>query len=106
MQFFLKHNILYENQFGFQKGMSTEFAVNSLLNNIVKCLQSKEIGFCIFLDFAKAFDTVNHDILIKKLDHYGIRGIALKWFKSYLSDRMQCTAIGEFQSNQVWCSTR
>ena len=105
IDFVKKHNILYENQFGFQKGMSTEFAVNSLLNNIVKCLQSKKIGFSIFLDFAKAFDTVNHEILIKKLEYYGIRGIALKWFKSYLSDRMQCTAIGDFQSklNYIKC---
>ena len=67
IDFVKKHNILYENQFGFQKGMSTEFAVNSLLNNIVKCLQSKKIGFSIFLDFAKAFDTVNHETLLQKL---------------------------------------
>ena len=78
--------------------MSTEYAVNSLLNNIVDCLQNKESGFCIFLDFAKAFDTVNHDVLISKLDYYGFRGIALKWFKSYLCDRMQCTEIGDLQS--------
>ena len=62
-------------------------------------LRNKEIGFCIFLDFAKAFDTVNHDILLKKLEYYGIRGVALKLFKSYLADRMQCTEIGDQQSS-------
>ena len=75
-----------------------EYAVNSLVNNIVKCLGNKEVGFCILLDYAKAFDTVNHEILLSKLEHYGIRGIALDWFKSYLSDRMQCTEIGDTQS--------
>ena len=98
IKFIEKHNILYKNQYGFQKGMSTEFAVNSLLSNIVKCLENKEIGFCIFLDFAKAFDTVNHEIILDKLEYYGVRGIALDWFKSYLSDRMQCTEIGDTQS--------
>ena len=52
----------------------------------------------ILLDFAKAFDTVNHEILLDKLYYYGIRGTAHKWFKSYLTDRMQCTEIGNTQS--------
>jgi hypothetical protein len=98
MDFINKHNILYENQFGFQSNMSTEYAVNALLNNIVKTLENKEYGVCILLDFAKAFDTVNHEILIKKLDYYGIRGTALQWLKSYLTNRMQCTEVGDTQS--------
>ena len=98
IDFIKKYKILYENQYGFQKGLSTEFAINSLLNNIVECLENKEVGFCILLDFAKAFDTVNHEILLDKLDYYGIRGTAHKWFKSYLTDRMQCTEIGNTQS--------
>ena len=52
-------------------------------------MENKEIGFCILLDFAKAFDTVNHKILLDKLEYYGIRGIAHKWFKSYLTNRKQ-----------------
>jgi hypothetical protein len=98
IDFIKRYNILYENQFGFQEGMSTEYAINALVNNIVQCLQNKETGYCILLDFAKAFDTVNHQILLKKLNYYGIRGPALKWMTSYLSDRMQCTEIGDTQS--------
>ena len=86
--FIKKHNILYENQFGFQKNMSTEYAVNSLLTNIISSFENKEQGICIFLDFAKAFHTVNHDILLKKLEYYGVRGVASDWFKSYLNNRM------------------
>ena len=56
--------------------MSTEYAVNALLDNIVETLENKEYGVCILLDFAKAFDTVGHEILISKLEQYGIRGIA------------------------------
>ena len=105
ISFIKKHNILFENQFGFQSNMCTEFAVNSLINNITKCLENKETGICIFLDFAKAFDTVNHDILLKKLEYYGLRGLAQKWFKSYLSNRMQGTDIGGVQSslNYIKC---
>ena len=66
IDFINKHEILYKNQFGFQKNMSTEYAINSLLYNIVQCLNQGKTGFCILLDFAKAFDTVNHDILLKK----------------------------------------
>ena len=85
--------------------MCTEYAVNSLINNITKCLENQETGICIFLDFAKAFDTVNHEILLKKLEYYGIRGIAQNWFRSYLSNRMQGTDIGGIQSslNYIKC---
>ena len=98
IDFIKRFKILYENQYGFQKGLSTELAINSLLYDIIECLENKEVGFCILLDFAKAFDTVNHEILLAKLEHYGIRGIAYNWFKSYLSNRKQCTEIGNFQS--------
>ena len=98
IEFINKHHILYENQFGFQSGMSTEYAVNALLSNIVNTLENKEYGVCILLDFAKAFDTVNHNILLKKLEHYGIRGVAQQWLRSYLSNRMQCTEVGGTQS--------
>ena len=98
IDFITKYNILYKNQYGFQKCMSTEYAINSLLHNIVESMNQDKTGFCILLDFAKAFDTVNHQILLDKLHYYGIRGNALKWFQSYLEDRQQCTEIGNTQS--------
>jgi hypothetical protein len=78
--------------------MSTEYAVNKVLNYVEETLERNEVGVCIFLDFAKAFDTVNHEIMIDKLEYYGIRGVALKWLKSYLTNSMQCTEIGDTQS--------
>ena len=73
-------------------------AINSLLGNITEAIEEKKKTNCIFLDFAKAFDTVNHQILLKKLHYYGIRGHALKWFESYLSERKQCVSIGNTKS--------
>ena len=97
--FIYKNNILIENQFGFQKNKSTELALQSVINNIINTSETKETGYCIFLDFAKAFDTVNHDILISKLSHYGIRGTSLNWFKSYLNNRRQHTEINGILSD-------
>ena len=68
--FLSKHNILSENQFGFQKNNSTEFAVNTIMTKITNAFENKEIAYSIFLDFAKAFDTVNRQILLNKLEHY------------------------------------
>ena len=95
IEFVERNNILTKNQFGFQKHKSTELAVTSIISHITSSSQNKEASYCIFLDFAKAFDTVNHEILIEKLKHYGIRNNALLWFKSYLSNRTQFIQIGD-----------
>ena len=60
-----------------------------LMDKITKSLEKGEFVFGVFLDFSKAFDIVDHDILLLKFEHYGIRGVALKWFKSYLNKRIQ-----------------
>ena len=73
-------DILYTNQFGFQRGKSTEHTMLDLYTNILQAIESKEETSCIFLDFAKAFDSVNHEILFSKLEHYGLRGLPLIWF--------------------------
>ena len=89
------NDILYKNQFGFQRGKSTEHALLDLYRNIVQSIKSEEKTSCIFLDFAKAFDTVNHEILLGKLEHYGIRALILIWFKSYLSNRKRAVENGQ-----------
>ena len=71
----------------------TNHALASITEEIRKALDNDEFACGVFLDFQKAFDTVNHEILIAKLNHYGIREIALDWLKSYLTNRMQLTSI-------------
>ena len=85
--------------FGFRQKYSTVHALISLTENIRKNLDEGNIGCGIFVDLQKAFDTVEHDILLSKLEHYGIRGLANEWFKSYLSNRKQYVSINGYDSN-------
>ena len=102
LKIFLETNqIISEQQYGFQKTKSTTLAVLDLLNNIVESFENKSVCSVVFLDFAKAFDTVNHNILIDKLENYGLRGIPKKWFKSYLTDRQQIVCINEKLSSKL-----
>ena len=84
-------NILSEHQFGFRKGLSTFDALNLITSDIFSTLDSHKSAIGVFVDFQKAFDTVPHELLLRKLNHYGIRGCLLKWFKCYLSNRTQST---------------
>ena len=90
---------MYKHQNSFQRGKSTEHAIIDLHTNIIKAIESREKSCSIFPDFAKAFDTVNYDILHEKLKNYGIRGLPLNWFKSYLSGRYQCVKINNAKSD-------
>ena len=81
--------VLMNNQFGFRKLHSSYMALMVLMNNLISSLENGETVVGVFLDFSKAFDTVDHVILLAKLDHYGIRRNALAWFRSYLTDREQ-----------------
>ena len=87
---FLESNkVLYDKQFGFRKNNSTTYALMEITERIKESIDSGKYGCGIFIDLKKAFDTVNHKILLMKLEHYGVRGMALKWFESYLTDRKQ-----------------
>ena len=96
--FISKHNLLSESQFGFRKNRSTELATSFLTNKLLEGIEDGNISIGIFLDLSKAFDTVNHNILIHKLEHCGVRGIALEWFKSYLSNRKQSVSYNSATS--------
>jgi len=74
------HSIIYPNQFGFRSGHSTTHSIISITENIRNSLDKKKYGCGIFIDLQNAFDTVNHRIILKKLEHYGIQGKTLNWF--------------------------
>ena len=94
-----KNNILDHLQFGFQKNKSTEHAISSIISSITGASAEKKSSYCIFLDFAKAFDTVNHKILIEKLRFYGVKDQTLALFDSYLSNRQQCVEVNGVMSD-------
>ena len=83
--FLNKHEILYEQQYGFRQGFSTDFALIELSDKIAKAIDDKKFMMGIFIDLSKAFDTLNHSILLQKLMNYGIRGISNDWFKNLLN---------------------
>ena len=102
LNFLLKFNLISEKQCGFLKGKSTEDAFLNLIEYVYNSLNSKHHCISLFIDLKKAFDTVNHDILLRKLQLYGVRGSTLSWKRSYLSNRKQCVCIsGSFSSERV-----
>ena len=101
VEYLNKNNIIYSKQFGFRKSHSSAMALMLLVDKISKALEDGEFAVGIFIDFSKAFDTINFNILFNKLYHYGIRGSELNWFISYLSNRKQyvyynnqCSSLG------------
>jgi hypothetical protein len=98
ISFLIKHNVLNKSQFGFRKNHSTALALLEVLDNIYSKLDKHETVVGIFLDLQKAFDTVNHEILLYKLHSYGIRGVMHSWFASYLTNRLQFTSVDNVNS--------
>ena len=95
----LTENILASNQCGFRSGYNTTDCLVDLIEEITKALDEEKYAVSIFLDLSKAFDTVNHSILLPKLDLYGIRGNGNQWFRSYLSNRKQKVFVNGVESN-------
>ncbi len=104
VSFLDKYNVLYQHQYGFRKNYSTIHPIIQFLNHIAdkNDQPSKDLTLSIFIDLSKAFDTIPHNTLLKKLEHYGIRGISNKWFNSYLSNREQFLSLhSEKSSTQI-----
>lgn len=95
------NSILFENQFGFRAKHSTTLATILILDKIQNAIEEVKYSCGIFLDLRKAFDYVNHSILLSKLEYYGIRGLPHPWFKSYLTNRKQYVSIGNTTSDEA-----
>ena len=100
-QFVQSNNIISRFQFGFTEGSSPNLAIFTLTSDVLKCLHDYDVVICLFLDLKKAFDSVNHEILLSKLECYGLRGLSDNLLRSYLFNRRQYVEIdGE---NQKFC---
>ena len=98
--FFNKYDIFYCSQYGFREHCSTDHAILDIVNRIQSNMDKKLFSCGVFIDLQKAFDTVDHEILLRKLHHYGICGIVNDWFASYLIGRYQTTQIGLYISDK------
>ena len=94
------NNLFYSNQFGFRKFHGTNHAIITLVEKVSKALDTGKFVIGVFLDLKKAFDTVNHTILMKKLEYYGIRGRIFNWLKSYLDNRKQYVHYNGYDSDK------
>ena len=103
--YFTENDLLYKSQYGFRKLHSTELAALEFTDKIVANLEQGKLPLAIFLDLSKAFDTIDHNILLDKLRFYGITGKALDWFKSYLQKRQQYVQYGESVSSMSYIQT-
>ena len=98
--FLISKGIINENQFGFRKGHSTSNALNYSVEYIESLLAQRQHVLCIFIDLSKAFDTIDHNKLVTKLERYGIRGNALQLISSYLSNRKQYVNVLDAKSDE------
>ena len=93
------NNLFFQKQFGFREGHSTNHALIELINSINDSFNQSKYTLGVFIDLSKGFDTVDHDILLKKLSLYGIKNNSLKWFPSYLSNRKQFIQAGDIKTS-------
>ena len=98
IQYIDTHNILNKQQYDFRANHSTYMAVMQLIDKINNAVEEKKSSIGIFLDLSKAFNTIDHNILLYKMDYYGFRGIVYEWFKSYLSNRKQYVNVNSNRS--------
>ena len=99
IEFIEKNNILNAKQFGFRAHHSTYMAIMQLVDKINNAVEKNETTIGVYLDLSKAFDTIDHNILLHKLDYYGFRGIVLDWFRDYLRNRTQYVSYNDNKSD-------
>ena len=100
IDFVEENDILSKHQYGFRKNRSTEHAIIEFIDKVTRAIDERKYTASVFLDLSKAFDTIDHRILIGKLEYYGIRGIAQCWFESYLRNRKQIVKYNTVQSTE------
>ena len=99
VEYFTNNNLFSSKQYAYRKGVSTSDAVLDIVNSLYDAFDVGETAVGVFLDLAKAFDSLNREILFRKLEYYGIGGIELMWFKSYFSDRRQYVKYKDVNSD-------
>ena len=100
LNFLSTHDCIYNLQFGFHKNCSTTHALLSLTDEIRLSLDNNSFACGVFIDLQKAFDTIDHTILLSKQNYYGFRGKVNDWFRSYLYNRKQFVSINGFEPNE------
>ena len=98
LNFWNKHDLFSKHQFGFREHFSTGLAITQAFESLVNNKGINKSSCAIFLDLAKAFDSINHQILLDKIEHYGVRGVVHSLFKSYLENRKQCVSCKDVSS--------
>jgi len=98
IEYLEKSCTIFDQQFGFRSSHSTVYALILMIDKIQKAIDTKNYSCGIFIDLCKAFGTVDHHVLLDKLEYYGVRGIAHEWFSSYLSNRSQFVSLGYVES--------
>ena len=97
--FLEKNDLLVDEQYGFRKERSTSMAITQLIEELTNANEDKKFTIGVFIDLKKAFDTIDHELLLRKLEHYGIRGVAHSWLKSYLELRKQFVNVNDCNSD-------
>ena len=96
-----ENKILYSKQFGFQTGQSTDHAFIQLVGQVYEDFEENKYALGVFIDLAKALDIVDHKILLRKMEIYGIGGITLKWFENYLTNRKHYNQISTIKNTAL-----
>ena len=104
IKFINKANIITNHQFGFRSNFGTSDAITEYLDVIYDTINKSQSLLTVFLDFSKAFDTVNLEILLQKLEHYGVRGIVNAWFRTFLMNRPRYVSVNRFKSDVIECN--